>query len=500
MVRMLISNYYRNRECGYLCVIMALGILYFIVYKTRPTIPEKRTFSQDTLIGNNNLEDNGNPQNKKPSTSISVYKHSYLRANSIPRDQSFDSIAFEFHSLSSKGFIQESKSSVQQLSNGTTIEENDTGTELIDRLTKELEVILNYLPRDDLSIDHNNTCVNKISIKNSCNRTNGCLRTQLPRDLRSRIEQLVRPSYMRPSEEHLNVLDAMRDSVDGQYNIILATAASSNHYLESKALLANLHSNVFPYLSNFTMIYYDIGLEEQESADISAICKYCQIRKFPFWRIPDETLQHLKCFAWKPIIISAHISQADILYWMDASVRFHEDPTRLRELLMLATIRGMQGGSATNKTPLVTLPTMFHFFGDEPCAYHHYSQCQAGTVVYHNEPLVTHAVLMPWLACAFNKTCMCPGERSYLRRIVQCSQFSLKLKENEYNYGVCHRFDQSALSIIIRKLFQEKSHHILNLNFKDYYELKRGDLWKEDMAGFDEKVDKNISRNKHTII
>ena len=67
----------------------------------------------------------------------------------------------------------------------------------------------------------------------------------------------------------------------------------------------------------------------------------------------------------------------------------------------------------------------------------------------HREPLVRHAVIEPWLACAANAHCISPVNQI---KVQKCPP-SLK-----GHIGVCMRADQSAISLILAKLFREKFH------------------------------------------
>lgn len=51
--------------------------------------------------------------------------------------------------------------------------------------------------------------------------------------------------------------------------LLFITAASSNHYLEFQAMLKNFHETVAPNFSNYSLIFYDIGLTLQERAEVN---------------------------------------------------------------------------------------------------------------------------------------------------------------------------------------------------------------------------------------
>ncbi|XP_041377241.1 uncharacterized protein LOC121389657 isoform X3 [Gigantopelta aegis] len=50
--------------------------------------------------------------------------------------------------------------------------------------------------------------------------------------------------------------------------VIFVTAASSNHFKESQALMKNLHQTVFPHLKNYTFYFYDLGLTSKQRQQV----------------------------------------------------------------------------------------------------------------------------------------------------------------------------------------------------------------------------------------
>ena len=221
-------------------------------------------------------------------------------------------------------------------------------------------------------------------------------------------------------------------------------------------MLENLHKTVFPFLSNFSLIVYDLGLAQNERKQYQKYCK-CQLLTFPFEKLPDHFRQ-LKVFAWKVFIIAAHFEQAEVTMWTDASI------VTTNTSALLATIEKTRSSGVQQRcnkkiehfaappNPAFTLPHLFEAFGDSPCAHTAFHQCEGGFGLYHREPLVRHAVIEPWLACAFSTNCIMPAGGACFPTFSRFSEYSGMI-------GVCHRNDQSAISLILAKLFREKFHH-----------------------------------------
>uniref|UniRef100_A0A2C9M1V7 Uncharacterized protein n=1 Tax=Biomphalaria glabrata TaxID=6526 RepID=A0A2C9M1V7_BIOGL len=344
----------------------------------------------------------------------------------------------------------------------------------------EIEILGNILTQKlaavyDVNIEPlKPTCRNKSVLANSCEGSKRCLRTQLPDDPKARVQQLVGPNKLRLSPTQHELLRKMAKKVEGFYDIILLTAASSNHFNESQALLQTVHTNLFPILKNFTLIFYDIGLTSQEKALMMKNCR-CQYLHFPFEVFP-EFLRELRCYSWKPVMIKSMLQKANIIVWMDASVRFLDQTENIQVVIGNARKRGVQIGGSNVISAFRTFRSMYHFFGDEPCAYFALGMAKATFGIYHNEIFVDRAILAPWAACALTAECMCPPDR--FMGTCRQSKDMFKLWREQGGpiiYGLCHLYDQSAISLILHKLYQESFRWVYcNTNY--FSRIQRDDL------------------------
>lgn len=94
------------------------------------------------------------------------------------------------------------------------------------------------------------------------------------------------------------------------------TAASSNHFKSVCQFL-----NTIP--SSFKVIFYDIGLSNEERENIVLKYPFLDTRIFDFSKYPDYVNLKAPCagaYAWKPIIIHEVFSEHNdgILLWCDA--------------------------------------------------------------------------------------------------------------------------------------------------------------------------------------
>ncbi|KAK7009471.1 hypothetical protein BgiMline_001001 [Biomphalaria glabrata] len=273
---------------------------------------------------------------------------------------------------------------------------------------------------------HSPVCETNASIGDSC-LTTGCYRLKMPTALRDRIEQIVSPEYMRLSLPSKKLLEMMAANVSGSFNVTIISALSSNHFMEAQGL-------IYKIFSRFVSL--------------------------------------LHCYTWKALIVNAHITKTNVLIWADTSVRFLQDPQSIRNIFSQVKTRGIQLGKGKKIVAHNTLASMFHYFQDEPCMYLKYNEAMSGMIVVNNDLLVRQAILEPWAACALNGSCMCPTERSDLHHIVKAS--TCRTRKSLYQYGVCHRFDQSAISILIAKLYQEHYNHVVR-NYSEFWAIDRND-------------------------
>ena len=279
-----------------------------------------------------------------------------------------------------------------------------------------------------------------------------CLNQNIPEDLNERLEKLVFPENMPIPDRYIDILNYMRKQITTKQDLIIVHALSSNHFNETQYMLKDLHSTAFPVLKNFTLIIYDLGLKESELILLKKHCR-CTVVKFPFEKFPTY-FRTLKCFAWKIFVIAAHYEQANVTIWIDASISTR-NVSGIPLLIDRARSRGIQQRCNRGMThnPYHTLPQMFEAFGDSPCAHLSFRQCEGGYGVYHNEPLIRHAVIKPWVACASREFCICPVNQGAV-------QYCYPLPKR--TVGICMRNDQSAISIILASLFREKFDHFVH--------------------------------------
>ncbi|XP_046336540.2 uncharacterized protein LOC124118471 [Haliotis rufescens] len=270
-----------------------------------------------------------------------------------------------------------------------------------------------------------------------------CVESSCPRPQPTTPEDNLRSVLSTMSDlnhQHLSLMLGLFPEPPSGKRVMFVSAASKNHYHESQGLMRNLHQNVFPYISNYTFVYYDLGLLPEQRKKIEKHCR-CEVRKFPQKYMPLR-LQNLGCFAWKPFIIQANLPKTEILVWVDSCVRFWNKT--VPHLLKDVERRGIVTFGSNYSVAQHTMKETVAYMKEDTCSLTPVPEDQGGFLLFHNEQWIREAVIKPWVACAMSSKCMCPRHSSHMKRC------NVKVRK----YNKCHRFDQSVINIILHKLFR----------------------------------------------
>lgn len=156
--------------------------------------------------------------------------------------------------------------------------------------------------------------------------------------------------------------------------------------------------------------------------------------------------------------------RSEFVIWNDASVRWNVNAP-WSSLFQRARDYGVQVNVYIGSIAVMTFASAFTFFRDRTCQYAPWAEVMAGIQIVHNDAFVREAVMPPILSCTFNTSCMCVENHG-----AALSSPSGKTRR----YNTCHRFDQSALGIVLSKLYADKRD--LAVDMPDgSVDIKRGD-------------------------
>ncbi|CAL1543071.1 unnamed protein product [Lymnaea stagnalis] len=288
--------------------------------------------------------------------------------------------------------------------------------------------------------------------------TQSCPQSLSPDPTQRLVDILVSPN-LTLSQPQLDAILSMTKSIP-ESDIVILSATSSNHYDEMQAMFENLHSVVYPVTKYFSVVLFDIGLTPEQRRMTEEKCA-CHVITFPFELFPDH-VKDAHCFSWKPLIVRATIEKArHLLVYQDASIRWTD---YFQVFLRRIDRIGLQltRSSTNNRIPVNTLPQMFAYMGEAPCAFSQFPELHASNAGYRRDALIIRAILEPWARCALEASCMCPVESSL---VIDCVKLVAEHR--------CHRFDQSALGIIGAKLFGDEFYRVMLPDMDAYLDINR---------------------------
>ncbi|VDP07414.1 unnamed protein product [Soboliphyme baturini] len=171
------------------------------------------------------------------------------------------------------------------------------------------------------------------------------------------------------------------------------TAASDNHFLEVQRLIVDFQR----VLPNKSVVFYDIGLSEDNAAEMKSFCNV-KYKKFHFSNYPVY-VRKLKEYRWKILLIA-----------VSSNIRFHESEPKCHAL---------------------SLEHLKHLAEGRPPVWRNIKYLKDD----HLDKVEEEAVL-----CALENKCLVPDG----------SKLFCKFNDGTYDKRVaCHRYDQSLMSLLL---------------------------------------------------
>ena len=224
--------------------------------------------------------------------------------------------------------------------------------------------------------------------------------------------------------------------------IVVLSAASSNHTKEIKDMIASVQH----FYPNLHIVIYDLGLTNLEIETLESYCNV-HVRQFNFNKYPDF-VRKLKVFAWKPLMVYEVSKEFDFIFYNDASIRFMKPVVDI-VLPLMKEFPFVPGSTFRRKIVRKTHDGMLHYLNMTQSREEldDYGVVQAGVWGMRINELTVSKILEPWADCALHEECIAPEGGVAL----SCN------KTNGLNakgvYSGCHRFDQSALNMILVREF-----------------------------------------------
>ncbi|XP_014669642.1 PREDICTED: uncharacterized protein LOC106810720 [Priapulus caudatus] len=240
---------------------------------------------------------------------------------------------------------------------------------------------------------------------------------------------------------------------------VFVTAYDRSHFTEGKGIVKMFHERLAPL--NYTLAFYDMGLTDDQAALMKKHCR-CLYRRFHYENYPDH-VRELHNYAFKPAVIQEALQEFGYVFWMDASWRFKWGTTKATvDALFRHTIEGSGIAVWRNRWKMACFvhPAMYDFFRAKADDFVGLRSPAGGSVLVHNNRWTYNAVFLPWLVCALHRDCISPPGA----KLGGCN---LK-NENTANY-CCHRYDQSALGIVLNNALNFNQSAIFDADTIHYF-------------------------------
>lgn len=135
------------------------------------------------------------------------------------------------------------------------------------------------------------------------------------------------------------------------------------------------------------------------------------------------------------------------VWWVDTAVRFTTDNidaaidmAKKNSVLFRVSPEHPEVYSVAKQTAAET----FKFLGEDACKFRHLGEAWGGIVLVHFDR-ISKTVINAWAACALNVKCMAPVSLTQI-----CDP-------DVIHDSRCHRFDQSVLSVLVRRVYHEQN-------------------------------------------
>ncbi|CAG5118455.1 unnamed protein product [Candidula unifasciata] len=222
----------------------------------------------------------------------------------------------------------------------------------------------------------------------------------------------------------------------------LVTGITSSQFYQFQGLVRHIEEDLRPIHPNLKLIVYDLGQSSRARQLLHQYCN-CEVRDFHFERFPGH-VSTVSNFAWRPIIIHQILDEYGSVLYVEPTTRL-KSPNSLNYLRM----RGLKSYFVWDPLTFTSLvaytdPDMFEYFNESRCAFKDCSLISSEAVAVYRTEATWVELMRPWLVCALNEQCIAPTNARYSG----CIEI-----RHPHTTG-CHRYDMSALSIILNRAVQ----------------------------------------------
>ncbi|XP_046577938.1 uncharacterized protein LOC124285707 [Haliotis rubra] len=232
------------------------------------------------------------------------------------------------------------------------------------------------------------------------------------------------------------------DEVPNDSNIpTIITAVSSAQFYQVQGLIKHLKA-IEGYYPDLNLVIYDVGLYKREFELLEKYCN-CVVRRFITSAYPNHVADYSNN-AWKPIILQTTLDEFGSIMYMEPTARF-KGPDSLKVIRNRGWRDFMVWDLQIHVDVVAyTDPEMFRYLGEDRCAFKETGMIDTDIMVLFRSKRTWELMMKPWLKCAFSADCIAPSG----------SRHDVCFHIRKPKTTGCHRYEQSALSIVLNRALQ----------------------------------------------
>ena len=233
---------------------------------------------------------------------------------------------------------------------------------------------------------------------------------------------------------------SIKSVADLYAHLVIATAFSSNHFEEGKGMIGSVQK----CLPDKKIIVYDLGLTSSQRTELNSYCNV-ELRLFPF-DIYEPFIKNLGYYSWK-VVIAKNLSQDyNVIMYGDSSLRMISCDIN-KALAHLFKFPFLDARPLAFRAIEFTHDGMIQYLGFPPSRKFmaKVETAEAGCWLMWANSIMQEKLIEPWLDCALHVECIGPKGA----RHVPCNFTDI----HDGRYVGCHRYDQSALNLILTREF-----------------------------------------------
>ncbi|XP_052221764.1 uncharacterized protein LOC127838212 [Dreissena polymorpha] len=215
------------------------------------------------------------------------------------------------------------------------------------------------------------------------------------------------------------------------------TAVRQTQIKEVTQLVASIQHS----LPGRKIYVYDLDLTTEQKKHMMS---YCSVRMRLFMKKLFPTyVSNLDNLHWKPLIIQTALAEFGHIIWVNPNFRLGTQ--ELAPLLHDSHERGIMaiGQTASYTTYSATHPKMLEFIPADKKKLSFHPHLEIRALIIHNTPEVHERVMKMFTACALEENCLAPPG----------SKWQCKFDFTGRKPADCHRYDESALNILLKNWF-----------------------------------------------